>query len=214
MFRVKEVFPTIQGEGFHTGTPAIFVRFVGCNMWSGYERDRERDHERTGADCPLWCDTDFTKEGSKVYTVEELADEVNRVRGHLKVSRVVLSGGEPALQINKDLIVTLQAKGFDVSIETNGTVRLDADVERLIDWITISPKLPPGEIKQGWCNELKCVVPDYDPADYETVIHAEYTFVQPEDGDRYAEACELAVQMALEHGYRISAQIHKTIKVK
>ena len=85
-YRVKHVFRTVQGEGFWVGRPAVFVRLVGCNMWSGEEADRERDAERTGADCPLWCDTDFTKEGATKYTAGDLVSRLREVGATIRTT--------------------------------------------------------------------------------------------------------------------------------
>src|SRR5690606_25902824 len=121
-YRVKAVWRTLQGEGAWAGRPAVFARLVGCNMWTGYERDRDRDAERTGAACPRWCDTDFTKENAVRLTAPDLAARMRRVGGGIRFC--VLTGGEPLLQLDAALVRALHAAGFEVAVETNGTVAL------------------------------------------------------------------------------------------
>lgn len=213
------------------GRPAIFVRLVGCNMWSGYAADRERDAERTGADCPLWCDTDFTKEGASTLTVRQLVERMREVGD--EIDFCVLTGGEPFLQADAPLIRTLHDAGYEVAIETNGTVRIeDAFSEdstgeiHAPDWITCSPKLPEDELVLERFDELKLIVPDYRPSDYATFAeratpHAvngrerRVLWLQPEDGPRLDEAKSLAVDLALTHPeWRVSTQTHKVLGVE
>lgn len=229
-YAVKAVWRTLQGEGAWAGRPAVFVRFVGCNMWTGYERDRARDAERSGADCPTWCDTDFTKEGADRLTAEALAAEMQRVGGDVRFC--VLTGGEPLLQADAALIRALHATGFEVAVETNGTVALaDAfeDGDGALappDWIVCSPKLPESRLKLEWCDELKLVVPDYRPDAYARLAervrpHAvggrerRYLWLQPEDGPRLDDATSLAVETALANpAWRVSVQTHKVLGVE
>jgi organic radical activating enzyme len=229
-YRVKNVFRTVQGEGFWAGRPAVFVRMVGCNMWSGYETDRERDADRTGADCPLWCDTDFTQEGSDDLTADALTDRMRSVGG--PIDFCVLTGGEPFLQADAHLIEAMHEAGYTVSIETNGTVPLEEtfwsdEAERVVapDWITCSPKLPEDELQLERFDELKLVVPDYRPADYRTfadrgALHEiagekrRVLLVQPEDGPRLEAAENLAVEIATENpAWSVSVQTHKILGV-
>jgi organic radical activating enzyme len=228
-YRVKEIFRTVQGEGFWAGRAAVFVRLVGCNMWSGHEGDRERDAERMGADCPLWCDTEFTKEGSKSYTAEALVDRMQDVGG--EIDFCVLTGGEPFLQADSELIEELHKAGYFVAIETNGTVALRKTFEtksgnlRAPDWITCSPKLPQDQLQLERFDELKLVVPDYRPEDYQAFAErgTKHTtkgetrrvlYVQPEDGPRLQAAKDLAVQIAtVEPEWRVSVQTHKVLAV-
>ncbi len=121
-YAVKAVWKTLQGEGAWAGRPAVFVRLVGCNLWTGYAQDRDRDAARTGADCPLWCDTDFTKEQSVRLSADALADRVRRTGGDIRFC--VLTGGEPLLQVDAALVRALHDVGFEVAVETNGTVAL------------------------------------------------------------------------------------------
>jgi organic radical activating enzyme len=229
-YRVKNVFRTVQGEGFWAGRPAVFVRLVGCNMWSGYEQDRERDAERTGANCPLWCDTDFTKEGSDDLTAERLVERMKEEGG--EIDFCVLTGGEPFLQADAALIEALHDAGYQVSIETNGTVPIaDAfwsdEKEQVLspDWITCSPKLPEDQLQLERFDELKLVVPDYRPSDYKDfaergIVHGvngeerRVLQVQPEDGPRLEEAKELAVEIATENpDWQVSVQAHKMLGI-
>ncbi len=230
-YRVKNVFRTVQGEGFWVGRPAVFVRLVGCNMWSGYETDRERDAERTGADCPLWCDTDFTKEGAMDLTAEQLTTRMGEVGD--EIDFCVLTGGEPCLQADAAMIRALHEAGYEVAVETNGTVCLqDAFWEESTgkvcppDWITCSPKLPEAELVLERFDELKLIVPDYRPDDYaqfaeRATLHQlngrqrRVLWVQPEDGPRLEAAKDVAVELALEHPeWRVSTQTHKVLGVE
>jgi len=225
------VWKTLQGEVFFAGRPAVFVRLVGCNMWSGYEQDRERDARRTEADCPLWCDTDFTKEGSQSYTAQEIVDVMCDVGGE-GIRFCVLTGGEPLLQIDARLINTLQRAGFMVAIETNGTISLrescwDDVLQKVVapDWIVCSPKLSVDHLVLEYFDELKLVVPDYMPRDFILFAkrqrkyevngkHIPLLWLQPEDGPRLEGATRLAVDMALQSpGWRVSVQTHKIIGV-
>ena len=230
-YRVKNVFRTVQGEGFWAGRPAVFVRLVGCNMWSGYESDRERDAQRTGADCPRWCDTDFTKEGSIAYTASDLPQKMRQVGG--PIDFCVLTGGEPFLQADAALIQAMHASGYTVAIETNGTVALaeafaDPETKEITapDWVTCSPKLPEEHLALERFDELKLVVPDYRPAHYERfarrgIRHTiagekrRCLYVQPEDGPRLKEAQQEAVALATQHPeWSVSTQTHKILDVE
>jgi organic radical activating enzyme len=203
---------------------------VGCNMWSGYEADRERDAERTGADCPLWCDTNFTKEGSTTYTADDLAEAIIQEGGDIRFC--VLTGGEPFLQADAELIQGLHAAGFQVAIETNGTIRVadafhDDEQDEIVapDWIVCSPKLPAEQLTLEYFDELKLVVPDYQPAAYAAFaergrVHnlggreKQLLWLQPEDGPRLDAARDLAVDLALEYpDWRVSVQTHKMLNI-
>ena len=225
-YAVKSVWRTLQGEGAWAGRPAVFVRFVGCNMWTGYERDRERDAAR-GHACAGFCDTDFTKEESVRLSAEALAAEVGQT-GAGGVDLVVLTGGEPLLQADAPLIDALHDRGFEVAVETNGTVRLAeafGGPEGWPDWIVCSPKLPARQTVIEVADELKLVVPAYQPDAYAEVADRvrphrlgtrtrRYLWVQPEDGPRLAEATRLAVRLAqADPRWRVSVQTHKILDV-
>lgn len=230
-YRVKSIVATVQGEGFWVGRPAVFVRFVGCNMWSGYEADRERDAQRTGADCPLWCDTDFRKEGSTAYGASELTDQMRAIGGDIDFC--VLTGGEPFLQADATLIQALHSAGYEVAVETNGTISLSdafysaaTGTVHAPDWITCSPKLPEGDLTVERFDELKLIVPDYRPDGYTQFVERatphringhtrRVLWLQPEDGPRLEEAQALAVRLAIEHpDWRVSTQTHKILGVE
>ena len=145
-YTVKEIFYSIQGEGHNLGKPAVFCRFSKCNLWSGYEKDREK------AICKF-CDTNFI--GGKTYEDEkELVFEINKAFTGKENKFVILTGGEPMLQVDSKLIKELKLNDFTVAIETNGTL----EVEKRIDWITVSPKLG-AKFTQKSGNELKVVYP-------------------------------------------------------
>jgi organic radical activating enzyme len=199
-------------------------------MWTGYATDRDRDAARTGADCPRWCDTEFTKEGSQAYAAEDLARQMQEVGGDVRFC--VLTGGEPLLQIDAALIHALHTTGFQVAIETNGTVSLkkmcwDPECGEIIgpDWIVCSPKLPEDRLVLEYFDELKLIVPAYLPDAYATFakrgrLHeigghsVPLRWLQPEDGPRLEEATQLAIETALAHPqWRVSVQTHKVLDV-
>lgn len=230
-YRVKAIWKTLQGEGLFAGRPAVFVRLVGCNMWSGYEYTRQRDAERTGGHCPLWCDTDFTKEGSRDYTAYELAAAVAQEGGDVRFC--VITGGEPLMQLDAALVKALHKAGFFISIETNGTMSLanscwDDANDRLEapDWIVCSPKLKEQDLQLEFFDELKLVVPDYKPEDFDAFVGLQrkhsvqgsslpLLWLQPEDGVRLQEARHLAINTALAHPqWRVSVQTHKVLNVE
>ena len=228
-YRVKHIFRTVQGEGHWMGRPAVFVRFVGCNVWSGYEADRERDAARSGAQCPLWCDTDFTKEGSATYTASALVQAMRDEGG--PIDFCVLTGGEPLLQADAPLMEALHDAGYVVAVETNGTQSIadhfttEDGTTHPPDWVVCSPKHSEDDLVLEWFDELKVVVPDYPPADYQQFAtrarahtlagrRAPLLWVQPEDGPRLDKAQEQAVAWALEHpAWRVSTQTHKVLGV-
>src|SRR5690242_3082122 len=149
-YAVKECFLTLQGEGVQSGSRAVFLRFAGCNLWSGREQDR------AGASC-TFCDTDFVGtdgEGGGRYEAAHLAAGARAVWGDAERPLIVVTGGEPMLQLDAPLIDALHAEGFEVAVETNGTLPAPAG----IDWICVSPKAGT-EIVQRHGNELKLVWP-------------------------------------------------------
>lgn len=156
-YAVKSIFKTIQGEGANAGRVAVFVRFAGCNGWSG----REEDRMKGTLGCAAWCDTDFVGidgEGGGRYESVALARKCSEVWGADRTKRfVVLTGGEPTLQVDANLIDVLHRWEFEVAIETNGTHRCPAE----IDWITVSPKLGLPLVQTAG-NELKLVYPQFD----------------------------------------------------
>ena len=230
-YRVKAVWKTLQGEGLFAGRPAVFARFVGCNLWSGYEATRERDMQRTGASCPGWCDTDFTKEGSARYSAAQLAQTMSEVGESIKFC--VLTGGEPLLHIDAELIHALHTEGFFIAIETNGTISLASSCwneseQKLVppDWIVCSPKLPQDRLELEYFDELKLVVPDYLPNAFTNFVKKQrmnevqrqqlpLLWLQAEDGNNLQQNQALAITLALNSpAWRVSVQTHKILNVE
>lgn len=209
MYSVKETFYTIQGEGFHTGRPAVFLRFAGCNLWTGREEDRAT------AVCKF-CDTDFVgvdgEGGGKFRTADSLAEHVNEVwQGRDGHRFVVCTGGEPGLQLDSELVSALQANGFEVAIETNGTVELAPG----IDWVCVSPKSG-SEIILTAGNELKVVVPQegIDLASMENWSF-DHFYVQPKDSEELGDNTRFAIQHCLDNTrWKLSIQTHKIAGIK
>jgi 7-carboxy-7-deazaguanine synthase (Cx14CxxC type) len=206
-YTVKEVYYTLQGEGAQTGHAAVFLRFTGCNLWTGREEDR------ASAVC-TFCDTDFVGTdgpgGGKFATADELAAAVeSKWPAVARADRlVVCTGGEPALQLDAALVAALHARGFRVAIETNGTQPLKTPV----DWVCVSPKATaPLVVCAG--DELKLVYPQADapPERFESLVFAHY-FLQPMDGPERERNTQLAARYCLEHPrWRLSLQSHKLI---
>jgi 7-carboxy-7-deazaguanine synthase (Cx14CxxC type) len=207
-YKVKEIYYTLQGEGAHTGRPAVFLRFTGCNLWSG------REDDRSDAICQF-CDTDFIGMDGTLggkYSGYELADKVNNLWPANQDNRyVVCTGGEPLLQLDKDLIDALHLKNFEIGLETNGTIPVPDGV----DWICMSPKAGTEiVVKRG--NELKLVVKQdgIDPKQF-TGLNFDHFFLQPMDGPHVEEFTQWAMQYCLEHPqWRLSIQTHKLLGMR
>ena len=205
-YAVKECFLTLQGEGVQSGSRAVFLRFAGCNLWSGREQDRAT------AEC-RFCDTDFVgtdgEGGGKFQNADELAAHVERLWGEGQGNRlVVITGGEPMLQLDPALVAALHDRNFKIAVETNGT--LPATPE--IDWICVSPKAGT-EVVQRSGNELKLVWPQegIDPVQLESWAF-DHFLVQPMDCAGREAAVEAAVRLAMERpGWRLSLQAHKVL---
>jgi 7-carboxy-7-deazaguanine synthase (Cx14CxxC type) len=205
-YAVKECFLTLQGEGVQSGSRAVFLRFAGCNLWSGREQDRAT------AEC-RFCDTDFVgtdgEGGGKFQNADELAAHVERLWGEGQGNRlVVITGGEPMLQLDPALVDALHERGFKVAVETNGTLPATAG----IDWICVSPKAGT-EVVQRSGNELKLVWPQegIDPVQLESWAF-DHFLVQPMDCPEREAAVEAAVRLAMERpGWRLSLQAHKVL---
>lgn len=211
-YAVKECFLTLQGEGAHAGSRAVFVRFAGCNVWSGREEDRARDTAK-GA-CARWCDTAFVgTDGHRggLYTAEELA-QVVRTTWNMAGEKAlaVFTGGEPALQLDEVLVHTLQAANVKVHVETNGSHALPGAV----DWVTLSPK-PPMKVVQGWADEVKVIYPCFDPLEYERFAGEGISFfVQPLDDLNRKANLQACIDFVLKHPrWRISLQQHKILNL-
>ena len=209
-YSVKEAFYTLQGEGAQAGRPAVFLRFAGCNLWSGLERDRER------AVCKF-CDTDFVgvngPNGGRFVTADLLADHVASFWPSPEAGGkpyVVCTGGEPLLQLDAPLIAALKARGFEIAIETNGTLPAPAGV----DWICVSPKSV-AELKQTTGDELKLVYPQADaPPEKFAGLAFRHHFLQPMDGANAAENLRATIAYCHAHPrWRLSLQTHKLIRI-
>jgi 7-carboxy-7-deazaguanine synthase (Cx14CxxC type) len=217
MYTVKEIFPTLQGEGAHAGRAAIFCRFAGCNLWSGREEDR------ASAICQF-CDTDFVGSdgigGGKFDDAQALANAIDSAwrstSAGPKQRYVVFTGGEPLLQLDEALISVLHQKGFEVAIETNGTIK----VPKGVDWVCVSPKAG-SELVVLQANELKLVIPQANHDSLEKLMarfeKMDYRnrFLQPMDGPELKSNTELAVSLCQKRPlWRLSIQSHKLIGIR
>jgi len=209
-YSVKEIFYTLQGEGLNAGRPAVFCRFAGCNLWSGREEDR------ANAVC-RFCDTDFVGTdgslGGKFATAAELAQTVAGCWPVAAQGRrlTVLTGGEPLLQVDTALIDALHAQGFEIAVETNGTVQPPAG----LDWVCVSPKAG-AELKALQGDELKVVVPQ-EGLDLQALaaLPFRHRLLQPMDGPLQRQNTALAIQWCLQDPrWRLSVQTHKTIGIR
>jgi 7-carboxy-7-deazaguanine synthase (Cx14CxxC type) len=208
-YSVKEIYYTLQGEGAHTGRPAVFCRFAGCNLWSGLEADRER------AIC-RFCDTDFIgvngPGGGKFAAARSLAEAVAATwpEGQGGKPYVVCTGGEPLLQLDAKLIEAFHSAGFEVGVETNGTLV----APRAIDWICVSPKAGT-DLRQTSGDELKLVYPQADaPPERFAALAFRHFFLQPMDGPDRSRNTEAAIAYCLSHPqWRLSLQTHKLIGI-
>jgi len=214
-YRVKELFYSLQGEGCRAGRPAVFIRFSGCNLWSGREADRAR------AGCRI-CDTDFVGTdgpGGGLYaSAGELAARAHLLWPAAPAARpyVVCTGGEPLLQLDAPLVAALHDAGFEVGVETNGTAAPPPG----IDWICVSPK-PGVALVARRGQELKLLYPldgaepgtGVDPADY-LDLDFENFCLQPVDGPQVEIATQRAVSYCLAHPrWRLSLQLHKILRI-
>lgn len=210
-YRVKEIYYTLQGEGANTGRPAVLCRFSGCNLWSGREEDR------AAALCGF-CDTDFAGvdgPGGGIFASPEaltaaVAEQWPAAGAGLRPF-VVLTGGEPLLQVDRQLLDALHRMGFEVAVETNGTL----DPPAGIDWVCVSPKAgAPLRIRRG--DELKLVYPQrgLEPEAFED-LEFRYFYLQPMDGPARAANTDLALRYCLEHPrWRLSLQAHKILGIR
>ena len=201
-YAIKEIFLTLQGEGARAGRRAVFVRFSGCNLWSGREKDRAT------AAC-TFCDTDFV--GGTRYTLEALMAEVRELWGTAAHPYVVLTGGEPMLQVDAPLVDALKEAGFEVAIETNGTL----PVEPGIDWICVSPKAGTDVVQRSG-SELKLVYPQSgaEPDDYAGWRFDNF-LLQPMDGPERDANTAAAIARCIEDGrWRLSVQTHKMVGIR
>ncbi len=204
-YSVKEIYYTLQGEGAQAGSAAVFLRFTGCNLWSGKEEHRYK------AICQF-CDTDFVGtdgvNGGKYATAEYLADKVESLWPSLSMDNrlVVCTGGEPLLQLDELLIECLHNRNFRVAVETNGTIKAPSG----IDWLCVSPKAG-AQLVQKFGDELKLVFPQPGamPGAFEDLAFSQF-FLQPMDGPDQAAKVRAAINYCLEHPkWRLSLQTHK-----
>ena len=224
-YAIKEIYKSLQGEGFHTGRRCVFVRFAGCNVWTGQEKHRKRD--TMNGVCAAWCDTDFVgtdgRNGGRLTTKEIIraVDAEMPGNAHTAPNRgkpfVVLTGGEPGLQITGWLVDAFHDAGYDVHVETNGSVRLPAT----IDWVTLSPK-PPMPVRITRVDEVKIIhelTMNFEDLErfYRRDLPPNRHFLQPcftEDKKQFAintNVARLAVQNS--GWWRLSIQTHKTIGI-
>ncbi len=210
-YKIKEIYFTLQGEGYHSGRPAIFCRFSGCNLWSGREEDREK------AICSF-CDTDFVGTNGVLggkYTLEELLACFSTLWPGPDPSPgfVVFTGGEPLLQMDNDLVQGVKAAGFEIAVETNGTLMPSFIADEV--WITVSPKAGSDVLLRSG-DELKLVYPQIltDPASYIT-WDFEHFYLQPLDDEAIEEHTAICVRYCKEHPrWSISLQTHKILGIK
>ena len=208
MYTVKEIFYTLQGEGAQAGRAAVFCRFAGCNLWSGREQDRAT------AQC-TFCDTDFigvNEDGGKFTTAEELAQCIADVwQGKGGIPYVVFTGGEPLLQLDDALIVAMHAVGFEVGVESNGT--LPAPVG--IDWLCISPK-GSNALAQTCGQELKLVYPQLNalPESF-AALDFEHFYLQPMDSAAQQSNTAACIKYCMAHPqWQMSLQTHKLTGIR
>jgi len=209
-YQVKEIFYTLQGEGANAGRPAVFCRFAGCNLWSGREADR------ASAVC-RFCDTDFVGTdgtlGGKFRTADALADQIAAQWPASDSAHrfVVMTGGEPLLQVDGALVEALHTRGFQVAVETNGTLAAPPG----IDWVCVSPKAgAPWVQREG--HELKVVWPQ-PGLDWDALQAARFThrYLQPMDNARRLENTEACIARCLaQPAWRLSLQTHKITGIR
>ncbi len=211
-YAVKEIFYTLQGEGAQAGRAAVFCRFAGCNLWSGREQDR------ASAIC-RFCDTDFVgtegPDGGRFTDAEALAERVEatwtRGAGAVGSRFVVMTGGEPLLQVDEALIAALHERGFELAVETNGTIA----APRRLDWICVSPKSS-AELAQRHGDELKLVYPQQgaEPERFAGMDFRHF-FLQPMDGPQKTENTAAALAYCMSHPqWRLSIQMHKLVGIR
>lgn len=206
LYKIKEIYYTLQGEGAQTGRPAVFCRFTGCNLWSGREEDRHK------AVCKF-CDTDFWgtdgKNGGR-YSATELSEKIASLWPGGGKPYVVCTGGEPLLQLDEPLIEALHKSGFEVAVETNGTKPAPAG----LDWICVSPKAG-ADVVLTEGHELKLVYPQpgAEPERFQDLSFTHF-FLQPMDSPEQAANIQATVDYCLQHPqWRMSLQTHKVLNI-
>jgi 7-carboxy-7-deazaguanine synthase len=208
-YSIKEIFYTLQGEGAHAGRPAVFCRFSGCNLWSGRESDR------SSAVCQF-CDTDFVgtngELGGKYADSVSLAQRINSLwpASYPASKYVVFTGGEPLLQLDAHLLQSMHEAGFEIAIETNGTLPVPAGV----DWVCVSPKVGATLVVEKG-SELKVVVPQNNQllTDYQSLAF-DHFFVQPMDGPELERNTRMAIEICKSNPqWKLSLQTHKLLQI-
>lgn len=208
MYTINEIFYSVQGEGVNAGRPAVFCRFSGCNLWTGRERDRPV------AVCKF-CDTDFVGThgtcGGKYQTPSALVEQLVELWPTAGPRFVVLTGGEPLLQVDSRLLTELHANGFEVAVETNGTIRAPDG----IDWLCVSPKTA-GPLVQNFGTELKLVFPQVEVRPEQFVgMYFGHFLLQPMDGPDLAANTALVLDYCKRNPlWRVSLQLHKVLRVR
>ena len=204
-YSIKEIFLTLQGEGAFAGRPAVFCRFAGCNLWSGIEADR------AAARC-TFCDTDFVGTngpgGGRFADAEVLAEAIADCWPGGGQPLVVCTGGEPLLQLDESLAEALHRRGFQIAVETNGTLPVPGNV----DWVCVSPKIAQELVVRAG-DELKLVFPQANcrPEAFES-LNFQHFYLQPMDGPDLLENQQLAADYCLKHPqWRLSIQMHKVL---
>jgi len=204
-YLVREIFASLQGEGVQSGRVAVFLRFAGCNLWSGREADRATARCR-------FCDTDFIG-GDRFADADGLADAVEAAWPVAEAANrlVIVTGGEPALQLDEVLIAALHQRGFAIAVETNGTLPLPPG----LDWICVSPKAG-NRLAVVKGNELKLVFPQdgADPAEFESLAF-DHFLLQPMDGPAQQDNTRAALHYCLSHPrWRLGLQLHKSLGLR
>lgn len=207
-YSIKEIFYTLQGEGLRRGRPAVFCRFSGCNLWSGREQDR------ASAICNF-CDTDFVGTNGVLggkYSAPQLVETIDQLwpSSYPEHKYVVFTGGEPLLQLDEALIRLMHGVGFEVAVETNGTLPAPDG----IDWVCVSPKMG-SVLRLQAGSELKVVIPQaaQDLSKYEVLAFTHF-FVQPMDGSQLEQNTKLAIDFCKQHPkWKLSLQTHKLLQI-
>ena len=208
-YKVKEIFgPTIQGEGSYAGAVVRFLRLSGCNRWSGRPEDKAKSQ------CPF-CDTDFL--GGDMMTSKEIVSALADLHPNTTWQNVVISGGEPALQISEELLQTLSENGYKIHVETNGSVRIPATHH--VHHLTMSPKQPLQDTKLPWCHDLKLLWPpqhpEITPESFSRFDFRKAAYLQPVMDENYKHNLASAIEKLYTlPGWKLSLQLHKILEVR
>jgi 7-carboxy-7-deazaguanine synthase len=207
VYKIKEIFYSIQGEGYNSGTPAVFIRFSGCNLWTGIEKDRS-------IGICKFCDTDFVGtdgENGGLYTKESLLSKINGITKESSCRFLIFTGGEPLLQLDEVLINQLKNSKYFISVESNGTIKSPSG----INWLTISPKSG-AKLRQNTGNEIKIVFPqqDMNPKDYEKMNFLHF-YIQPKFDEDIEKNIGNSLDFCLKNPkWKLSVQTHKYLGIK